>query len=151
MYARTGHGRQWFYTSSDGCVTWTKGEPGTLWGPCSPATVKRLRSGDLVAVWNDHETFPQYAKTGPKWSAGVRKPLTIALSKDEGRTWINRQVIEDLPKGWYCYFAVLEMDGYLLIEHCAEQMLRHSRVTAVPLAHGLVADGLGSGNAVRSF
>lgn len=134
MYARTAHGRQWFFYSSDGCRTWTKGEPGSLFGPCAPATVKRLASGELVAVWNDHESFPAYAKQGPKWSAGTRKPFSIALSTDEGRTWIDRKVVEDLPQGWYCYFAVLEMDGYLLVEHCAEKMLQHSRVTVVPLA-----------------
>ncbi len=134
MFARTTHGRQWFYYSSDGCLTWTKGEPGSLVGPCAPATVKRLRNGMLVAVWNDHETFPQYVKQGPKWASGTRKPLSIAISQDEGRTWTNRRVIEDLPAGWYCYISILERDGYLLLSHCAEKSLCHSRVTLVPMS-----------------
>ena len=134
MYARTSHGRQWFYYSSDGCDTWTKGEPGTLWGPCAPATVKRLSNGDLFAVWNDHETHPEYGKKGPKWSHGVRVPLTVAVSKDEGRTWIHRHDLEDDPKGWYCYIAVLEHEGNLLLGYCAEKMLQHSRIATFPVS-----------------
>ena len=133
MFARTDQGRQWRFLSADGGLTWGKGEPWTLVGPISPATVKRLRNGDLVAVWNDHETYPQYAAQGPKWAHGTRKPMTVAFSKDEGRTWIDRRVIEDLPTGWYCYFSVLEMDSYLLISYCAEKGLQHSRISIVPL------------------
>ena len=133
MYARTRHGRQWFYYSSDNCQTWTKGEPGTLWGPCSPATITRLKSGALFAVWNDHETFPEYAKQGPGWASGTRRPLSVALSYDEGRTWVNRKVVEDLPKGWYCYFSVLELEDEILLSSCAEKCLRHSRLYRIPL------------------
>ncbi len=134
MYARTSHGRQWFFHSFDGCDTWTHGAPGSLWGPCAPATVKRLSNGDLFAVWNDHENQPELAKLGPDWSHGLRTPLTLAISKDEGKTWINRRVLEGNPKGWYCYIAVRELDGNLLLGYCAMGMLRHSRITTVPLA-----------------
>lgn len=134
MYARTDRGRQWFYYSSDGCETWSTGEPGSLWGPCAPATVKRLSNGDLFAVWNDHEAHPEYARQGPKWSHGIRVPLTVAISRDEGRTWIHRHRLEDNPKGWYCYIAVLEHQDNLLLGYCAEKMLRHSRITMVPVS-----------------
>ncbi len=134
MFARTTEGRQWSWISADGCATWTDGGPWTLAGPCSPATVKRLSGGELVAVWNDHETHPEYAKQGPAWARGARRPLTIALSRDEGRTWSPRRTVEDVPKGWYCYTALLELDGNLLLGYCAEKMLCHSRVTLVPLA-----------------
>jgi len=133
MYARTDRGRQWFYYSSDDGNCWTKGEPGSLWGPLSPATVKRLSNGDLVAVWNDHEQHPGYAKAGPAWAKGTRRPISIAVSKDEGRTWIHRHTLEDVPDGWYCYFGVVEHKGDLLLGFCAEKMLKHTRLMRVPI------------------
>ncbi|MBR2839352.1 MAG: exo-alpha-sialidase [Kiritimatiellae bacterium] len=132
MYVRTTHGRQWQYKSSDGCETWTRGEPGPLISPLSPASIRRLANGDLVAVWNDHETYPEMKK-GPRWSNGFRVPLTIGVSRDEGRTWWPRRTLESNPKGFYCYPAILELDGYLLVGYCAENELRHSRITRVPL------------------
>ena len=140
LYARTDRGRQWFFHSSDGGETFSKGEPGSLFGPLSPATVKRLRCGDLLAVWNDHEFAPELAKAGPGWAHGLRTPLTLAISKDEGKTWINRRTLEGDPKGWYCYFAVLEKDDELLLGYGAEGVqLNRSRLTRVPLAWLLAA------------
>lgn len=117
LYARTDRGRQWFFYSSDECETWTKGEPGSLFGPLAPAKIIRLRNGDLLAFWNDHERYPQYAKAGPKWAFGARTPCTLGISRDEGKTWPARLDIEADPNGWYCYPAILEMDGYLLVEY----------------------------------
>ena len=134
MYARTGHGRQWFYYSKDGCETWTNGEPGSLFGPCAPATLKRLSNGDLFAVWNDHEDHPEVGAKGPAWAHGLRVPLSVAVSKDEGRTWRPRRTLEGNPKGWYCYIAVLEHEGCLLLGYCAENMLKDSRITRVPIS-----------------
>ncbi len=134
MYVRTYHGRQWFYYSSDGCATWTKGEPSGLWSPASPATIVRLSNGDLLAVWNDHKDRPDLRKMGPRWANGLRTPLTLAISKDEGKTWINHCKLEGNLKGWYCYFAVCELNGNLLLGYCAMAELRHSRITTVPLS-----------------
>ena len=133
MYARSDRGRQWFFRSSDHGETWTKGEPGTLFSPLSPATVKRLSNGDLVAVWNDHEFQPELTTSGPWWANGIRTPLTVGVSKDEGRTWPIRRTLESDAKGWYCYFAVLELDGNLLIGACAKDLLSHSRIYRMPL------------------
>lgn len=132
IYARTGHGRQWFFYSNDGCNTWTRGEPGSLWGPCSPATLKRLSNGDLVAVWNDHECAQELRAQDRGW--GLRVPLTVAISKDEGKTWIHRHTLEGNRKGWYCYFAVCEDRGNLLLGYCAMSGLAHSRITTVPVS-----------------
>ena len=134
LYARTDRGRQWFPYSSDGGETFAKGEAGSLYGPLGPATIKRLKGGDLLAVWNDHEFAPELAKAGPGWAHGLRTPLTMAVSKDEGRTWVNRRTLEGNPKGWYCYFAVLEKDDELLLGYGSGWALRHSRLTSVPLA-----------------
>jgi hypothetical protein len=39
-------------------------------------------------------------------SGGRRMPLTVAVSRDEGRTWIHRHNILSDPAGWYCYTAI---------------------------------------------
>ena len=133
MYARTNVGRQWFYYSSDGCETWTKGTPGSLASPLSPATVKRLANGDLLAIWNDHERYPLFRKMGPAHRYGLRSPLMLAVSKDEGRTWVNRRPLEGDLEGCFCYAAACESDGNLLLGYCADSLVL-TQVTVVPLA-----------------
>ena len=134
MYARTTHGQQWKFHSSDGCETWTAGSPSNIFGPCGPATIKRLSTGDLVLVWNDHEYHDFHCGGSLARLANSRVPLTVAISKDEGRTWRPRRVLEGKASGWYCYISALEHQGNLLLEYCAENNLQHSRVTVVPLA-----------------
>lgn len=50
---------------------------------------------------------------------GKRTPLTIAVSKDEGKTWEKVKNIEDDPDGWYCYTAIHFTGKYVLLGHCA--------------------------------
>ena len=133
MYARSSNGEQWVCYSSDGCETWTTPAPSNIKSPCSPATIKRLANGDLFLVWNDHGRFPEMRTHGPSWSSGQRSPLSVAISKDEGKTWKSK-VLEGNPDGWYCYTAALEVDDHLILAYCAEKMLQHSRITLVPTA-----------------
>ena len=56
------------------------------------------------------------------------------MSKDDGKTWSPRKVLEGNPHGWYCYISVLEHQGNLFLSYCAEKMLCHSRVTIVPVS-----------------
>ena len=142
MYARTTHGRQWYFQSSDRGETWSGGRPSQLVGPCSPATLKRLSNGDLVAVWNDHTDFPEHAARDGEW--GTRIPMSVAISRDEGVTWCHRRTVDDDRNGgWFCYFGVLEHKGNLLLGYCARDGLKHLRVTSVPLdwIYGGGADG----------
>lgn len=139
MWMRTMENMQYVCYSSDRCETWTKAVPWNLNSPDSPATVKRLSNGDMVAFWNDHGAHPEYkdpAVVGPhsRWCNGHRTPLTVAVSKDEGRTWIHRRDLEGNLKGWFCYYACLETDGFLLLGYCAKDNLRHSRITRIPLS-----------------
>lgn len=132
MYARTSHGRQWFFYSSDACRTWSAGRPSGLVGPCSPATIKRLLNGDLVAAWNDHSEYPEFAARDGRW--GTRIPASVAISKDDGQTWIHHRVIDsERDGGWHSYFCVAEHNGNLLIGYNPKNMLRHLRIIAVPL------------------
>ena len=142
MWMRTAENMQYVCHSSDRGETWTKSVAWNLNSPNSPASVKRLSNGDLLAIWNDHGAHPQYKN--PKvvaeryrrfltWSNGQRTPLTLAVSKDEGRTWINRRDLEGDPEGWLCYIACLETERALLLGYCAKDNLSHSRITRVPI------------------
>ncbi len=113
LWARTDLGCQYLSYSSDQGNTWSKPEPSVLISPCSPASIKRIPStGDLLVVYNDHSgQFPF-----SKWK---RTPLVIAISKDEGKTWINHKVIEDNPDGWYCYVAISFINDKILLAYCA--------------------------------
>ena len=132
MYARTTHGRQWFFYSSDRGETWSEGRPSQLIGPCSPATLKRLRNGDILAVWNDHADYPEYAARDG--SGGKRNPMSVAVSSDEGVSWRHRRVVEDLRHEGQnlCYFGVLEQKDDLLIGYCATNWLNPLRIKSVP-------------------
>ena len=134
LWIRTNAGCQYMSRSTDGGVSWSEPTPSALVSPLSPATIKRLPTDDLIAVWNDHANRPDEAKKGPKWAHGRRTPLTTAISKDEGRTWTHVRNLEDDPNGWFCYFAVEPLDdGTVLLGYCAYEMLKHSRIVKVPL------------------
>ena len=110
VFARTNAGAQWAGYSSDGGGTIGPFAPTPLEGPLGPATLRRLKTGELVAIWNDH--------TGRRELGGKRTPLTIALSRDEGKTWTDRKVLEDAPTGFYCYTAFLEDGDDWLLAYC---------------------------------
>lgn len=105
MYSRTMSNLQYFSYSEDKGETWSAVEPGNLKSPCSPASIARIPStGDLLVVWNDNGADQK------------RTPLNIAISQDEGKTWINNKILENDPEGSYCYTAIhfMENDDVLL-------------------------------------
>ena len=134
MWIRTNAGCQYMSRSTDRGISWSTPEPSALVAPVSPATIKRLPTGDLLAVWNDHTNRPDEAKKAPKWANGRRTPLTTAISRDEGRTWTHVKNIEDDPSGWFCYIALQPLDdGTALLGYCAYKGLAHSRLVKVPI------------------
>jgi len=66
-------------TSSDGC-TWSRAKATVL--PNNNASVQafRLRDGHLVIAFDNSSRAPGHGD-------GLRKPLSVALSKDDGKTW----------------------------------------------------------------
>ena len=134
MWIRTNAGCQYMSRSRDRGISWSTPEPSALVAPVSPATIKRLPTGDLLAIWNDHTNRPDEAKKAPKWANGRRTPLTAAISRDEGRTWTHVKNIEDDPAGWFCYIALQPLDdGTALLGYCAYKGLAHSRLVKVPI------------------
>jgi sialidase-1 len=95
MFMRTMSNVQYISMSKDKGETWTAVAPWNLKSPCSPASVARIpETGDLIVVWNDNGVDQK------------RTPFNIAISKDEGKTWINNKILENDPKGSYCYTAI---------------------------------------------
>lgn len=133
MYARTDRGRQWQMFSKDGGRTWGDFGPSNIIAPRSPATIERLKNGDLLLVWNDHEGRAHLLTSGPAWLKGMRSPLVAAISRDEGRTWIKRKVVETDENGFFCYFCVIETEDSLLLGYYNKPYLTGSCIKKIPL------------------
>ncbi len=113
MYCRTNAGSQFVSHSSDGGDTWTPLGPSNIISPLSPATIERIpQTGDLLLVWNDHEHVDEAHR-------GKRTPLCVAVSRDDGKTWVHTKTLEDDPDGWYCYTAMAFSGEHVLLGHCA--------------------------------
>jgi Neuraminidase (sialidase) len=113
MLARTDMGCQYRSTSKDGGETWSPAESSNILSPVSPASIARIPStGDLLLVWNDHDGVDEAHK-------GKRTPFCAAISRDEGKTWEKKKVLDDDPDGWFCYTAIAFSDGRVLLAHCA--------------------------------
>lgn len=113
MLIRSNAGVQCKSYSKDKGVTWTPVEQSNIKSPVSPATIERIPStGDLLLVWNNNGGEDPVIK-------GKRTPLTVAISRDEGKTWKKIKNIEDDPDGWYCYIAIHFTDKDVLLGHCA--------------------------------
>ncbi len=82
-------------TSPDGCQ-WS--EPAATSLPNNNASIQafRLRSGHVVIAFNNSAAD----RSGPKAIGGLRKPLTVALSADDGLTWSTARDIETGRPGY---------------------------------------------------
>jgi hypothetical protein len=88
MFVRTTLGRIYQSTSTDGGQTWSYPEPTGLPASYSPCSLKRIpRTGDLLCVWNN--------VSAEEIRRGLRRGrLSTALSKDDGRTWVNVKTLD---------------------------------------------------------
>lgn len=129
MFCRTSAGSQYFAYSEDDGETWSEPCPGTLQSPLSPASIERIPgTNDLLAIWNNNSTRGYH-----------RTPLTAAISRDDGQTWIHVQDIESDPAGFYCYTAIEFVDDHVLLGYCAGRAglpdgLLATKLTRAPLA-----------------
>jgi hypothetical protein len=65
-----------------------------------------------MLVWNDHSRIDDSLK-------GKRTPLSVAISRDEGKTWGTSRTLDGDPDGWYCYTAITFADDRVVLGHCA--------------------------------
>lgn len=127
MWIRTNAGVQYQSFSKDEGINWSPAERSNIPSPLSPATIDRIpKTGDLLLVWNNNDN------TNPA-TKGKRTPQTIAVSKDEGKTWENIQNIESDPDGWYCYTAVHFIGSYVLLGYCAGSQQKKTHLSETDL------------------
>jgi hypothetical protein len=117
-YCRTATGRQWHMSSRDHGTSWTPPQPGRFRSPCSPLSMKRIpKTGDILAVWNDHRTRrrPKQAEGG---ASRGRTPLVTAISRDETRSWQAAKRLEKDAARGFCYTAIHFTDDAALLAYC---------------------------------
>lgn len=87
--------------SSDNGETWTPVSLTDLPANNSGTDCVTLKDGRHLLVYNDFETIDGTPK-------GVRTPLCVALSDDDGKTWRNIATLEDSPLGQFSYPAIIQ-------------------------------------------
>jgi sialidase-1 len=93
MVMRTTLGAVFQAFSADGGLTWSKPQTTGLRSPESCPALRRIpRTGDLLLVWNHSLYDPHFDH------CGLRTPLTVAISRDEGNTWEKVRNIETNPE-----------------------------------------------------
>ena len=128
MFIRTNGGFQYLSWSKDKGQTWSPMVASNIPSPLSPASIARIPSTkDLLLVWNNNGGENPRTKRH-------RTPLTMAISKDEGKTWEHVTDIETDPDGWYCYIAIHFTEDGVLLSYCTGPPLHnHLSVTKVIL------------------
>ncbi|MCC7193382.1 MAG: exo-alpha-sialidase [Phycisphaeraceae bacterium] len=97
MAMRTQLGSVFACSSADAGLTWSKPQTTGLHAPEScPDLVRIPSTGDLVMVWNNSEYDPTFRS-----HYGKRSPLTVAVSRDQGRSWGEPKNIEVDPAWAY--------------------------------------------------
>lgn len=109
MIIRASGGFQWQSHSDDMGVTWSKSVSSDVKSPISPASMQRISNGDIILIWNNN------GASGPGYFKAKRTPLTVGYSTDETASWVVSKDLEPDPEGFYCYAAIHEVDGYILL------------------------------------
>lgn len=122
--------------SDDGGDTWSEASDWGVRAPEAPSTLRRIPStGDLLLIWNDN--YEAGAGHG-----GKRSPLTVALSRDEGKTWLHKKSIEtsegasSFTSGFSYISATFDSGRVLLSYYLAEEGTNKisSRFRSIPIA-----------------
>ncbi|MBX7255505.1 MAG: glycoside hydrolase [Candidatus Hydrogenedentes bacterium] len=106
MLLRTQLGGQYKTISSDGGETWSVPVATPLEGTAAPAMLSRVpTTGDILVIWNHNP------------GAGSRNPLTAAVSKDEGETWVQFKNVEDAADDAWAYPAITWVGDTALVTY----------------------------------
>jgi predicted neuraminidase len=100
--------------SNDGGRTWSPGVETSFPNPNSAVEFLKLKSGNLLLIYNDH----MYRRT----------PLTAALSMDGGKTWSVRKNIAEGANDFAYPSAVQTADGLIHVVYTTDgrKIIHHS-------------------------
>ncbi|MCU6712195.1 glycoside hydrolase [Paenibacillus sp. J5C_2022] len=107
MYIRTTLGYIYKAYSHDGGASWDDPIPTELESPYAPVMIKRIpdnSNGHLLLVWNNTK--------GPS-----RRPLSMAVSRDDGMTWSQPVNLEPPDRGVNSYPSIATHHGEVLITY----------------------------------
>ncbi len=105
-WARTDLGRQYEMYSVYRGERWTTPQPSRFTSPCSPLSMKRTPTGDLLAVWNPIPKWNGQGRLPHGYPTAGRVPLAAAISHDDGLTFSHPLPIETDIKSGFCYTAI---------------------------------------------
>lgn len=109
MYIRASGGFQQISFSFDNGHTWTPVKSSNIQSPLSPALIKPIPgTQNWIIFWNNN-----YIPEAP--NGGERNVLRTAISKDNGKTWINEGNILEYPDGSFDYPAIHFLDSNKLL------------------------------------
>jgi len=120
MVMRTQLGSVFKSYSEDGGQTWSNAQTTGLRSPESCPLLRRIpQTGDLMLIWNDSPydpTFDHY---------GLRSPLSVTLSGDEGLTWRKSKAVETDPEWEFTNpAAIVTSRGTVLVAYEASKYAR---------------------------
>jgi sialidase-1 len=117
--------------SQDGGDTWGTASDWGVRAPEAPSTIRRIPStGDLMLIWND-------THADGEGHGGKRTPLTVAISKDEGKTWEHKKNLEESTEHTFAYISATFDSGRALLTYyvCEEATGRISaRFRSIPIS-----------------
>lgn len=132
MYIRANAGFQQLSFSTDRGQTWSHIQTSNIPSPLSPATIEKIQgTNDWLLVWNNNDGSNLIIKN-------KRTPLTLAISKDEGKTWEKIKNIQNDSDGWYCYIAIHFVNKEdILLSYCAgsQSQNTHLSITDITLVN----------------
>ncbi len=107
MFLRTRLGGQYQAMSEDGGETWGEATLTALRGTAAPISIEHIpKTGDLLAVWNNDIG-----------SSRARRPLTSAVSHDDGKTWEHFRNVADAAGDAFAYPSVTFVDDRALLTY----------------------------------
>ncbi len=138
MYLRNSNFNIWKSVSKDKGVSWSDPEKTNLYcGDNSWITLKNLSKNRLILIWNNAKALRPEV-TQDKWNFTGREVLHIAISEDQGNTWIGyRELMLD------------RLRDSMFVNHPGDKGLNESKLVETHNGNVLVLCGQAEGH--RSF
>ena len=135
MVMRTQLGSIFVSESADG-IHWSMARTSGIAAPEARPFIARIpHSNEMLLVWNDSQYDPRHHHFG------VRTPIRVAISRDGGRTWINRKTIESDPRYEYTNFGIgFSSKGKAILQYMASKEEPGGRFgrTAIGLRNAII-------------